>query len=408
MKTIDVIKKTLALLLAFAVVAINFGSFMTGLRGLPEAYYAENEAELYERLGNGLPFSGLTVAAGNTGDETLGKRVVEYSLFGKLILKRVTAYVSERPKLTPGGQAVGISIYTDGVLVVGLGSFRDENGLVSYPARDAGLKAGDVILSVNGNNISTSEELQEALSAGGGQVIFEIERSGKRSEVTVFPSVSESGEPRIGAWVRDSTVGVGTLSFFDPETGDAAALGHAVVDADTGARLKVKDGQLVLAEIIGITPGRQGIPGELHGTFDEYSEVLGDLSINTELGVFGSLKETARRLLGGETLETAFPDEVRTGDAYLITSVDGIPTAYNCRIVKAGKQNEPAPKGLIIEITDDTLIEFAGGVVQGMSGSPVIQDGKLVGVITHVFINEPKLGYGAYAYWMYEMMNGGK
>lgn len=402
-------KRAAALIAAFAaaaVFAINHTPFFTGLREAPEAVFAESEDALYERFSWAQRYSGVTVTAASSSDETLGNTEIACSLFGWVTLKKIPAYVGERPELVPGGQAVGISILTEGVLVVGVGSVTGEGGKRSEPAAGAGIKPGDVILSVNGAPVNDSEALKEMLDSSDGSALLLIERGGKRFELSVPVVVSEDGSRRIGAWVRDSTVGIGTLSFYDAETGFAAALGHAVADADTGELLKVRDGKLVLASVLGVTKGRRGAPGELHGTFDGASTVLGSILSNTELGISGMLLPASAELLGGSPVPVAFPDEVHTGPAALIVSVDGERREFACRIVKTGRQDAPAEKGLVIEVTDEELISLTGGIVQGMSGSPVIQDGKLVGAVTHVFVNDPKKGYGAYAYWMYKRLCG--
>ncbi len=402
----SLLKKTASVLFAFLLAAFNFGGMMTCIRNAPDAVYAESEYGIAEKLACVFPNKGLSVTAESPGGDTLYPKALALKLFGLITLRKIPAYVEDRRVLFPGGQAVGISIYTEGVLVVGISGFRSHSGEYVCPAQNAGIKAGDVILSVNGVPVSSSEELKGMLPPGAGTVRILLERSGARIETELRPEISENGDPRIGAWVRDSTVGVGTLSYYDPKDGSFAALGHPVTDADTGSLLKVKDGRLVFADIIGVTKGRRGAPGELHGTFDSSSFPLGEIDLNTELGIFGRLFSEAMPFLGGDGAEIAFPDEVHIGDAYLITSADGSLKIYSCRIVRTGRQKEPAPKGLVIEITDPGLIELTGGIVQGMSGSPVIQDGRLAGVITHVLVNDPTKGYGAYAYWMIDR-NGG-
>lgn len=396
----------LAVLAAALLFAVNHTPFFTGLREAPEAVFAESEDALNARLEWAQRFSGLTVSAASSSDETLGKREIDCSLFGAVTLKKIPAYIGERPYLVPGGQAVGISIHTEGVLVVGVGSVTGESGRRFDPASEAGVKPGDVIVSVNGAPVNDSKELKDMLDATDGSALLLIERDGRSFEVSVPVIISEDGSRRIGAWVRDSTVGIGTLSFYDAGTGDFAALGHAVADADTGELLKVRDGKLVIASILGVTKGRRGAPGELHGTFDGASTVLGSVKANSELGISGGLYPDACAAIGGEAIPVAFPDEVHTGAAVLIASADGERKEYSCRIVKTGRQDAPAEKGIVIEVTDDELIGLTGGIVQGMSGSPVIQDGKLIGAVTHVFVNDPQKGYGAYAYWMYKRLLG--
>lgn len=404
--------KSFAALLAFALLSVYYSDGMAAVRSLPDAYYAESEEELLHKIGCGGSISGVTVTASSSGDERLEycDRTVEYRLFGVIPLRSVSAYIGKRVYLCPGGQPVGVSIYTKGVLVVGLSSFAAENGKQVSPAAEAGLRAGDVILKADGVEVSSSEQLQQTIDGCSGSVILEAERSGRRIVITVRPvpareSAGQGGGLRIGAWIRDSTVGIGTLTFYDEQSGTVAALGHAVVDADTGSLLKVKSGKLVLADIIGVSRGMQGSPGELHGTFGSGSTVLAEVEANEELGIAG--KAEAGLFDNSELVSTAvaFPDEVHTGEAYILASVggDGV-KRYSCRIIKAGSQNEPAQKGLVIQVTDPELIERTGGIVQGMSGSPIIQDDMLVGVVTHVFVNDPLKGYGAYAYWMYRTL----
>lgn len=401
------ILKAVAVLAAFALFALNYGGWMREYRELPEVIYAESDTALSERLGS-FSLDGVSVAAVSSGDETLGQGRVSCKLFNSIPIKSIPVFIGDRACLTPGGEAVGISIYTDGVLVVGVGSFADTDGKKVSPAADADIRAGDIILSINGNPIALSTQLQTELDRVGENANAKllIERDGREKEMTVKPVRDESGKYRIGAWVRDSTIGIGTLSFYESSTGKYAALGHPVVDADTGKLLKVRNGKLVLASILGVTKGRQGVPGELHGTFGEYSTQIGNIVSNTELGICGMLNESAAMDLNGVPIWTAFPDEVHVGDATILTAASGEVAEYSCRIIKLGHQNEPVPKGIVIEITDERLISCTGGIVQGMSGSPILQDGKLVGAVTHVFVNDPLKGYGAYAYWMYNGFGG--
>lgn len=398
-------KKLAAIIAAASVFALNHIPAMTALRELPEAVYAENRYELSERLGS-LGFGEADMTAASSLDSSLGVFTYEYGIPGVITLKSIPVFVAQRPALVPGGRAVGISIYTDGVLIVGLSSFIDENGNTVSPAENAGLAAGDIILKLDGVPVSDSAELARIIESAEGSVSLLIDRGGSKTVVALTPVRDAAGRLRIGAWIRDSTIGVGTLSFYDEGSGLLAALGHPVTDADTGSLLRVRDGKIVSADIVGVTRGVQGAPGELHGTFGSESMVLGSIECNTPLGVGGRLDEGAAAFIGGESIPSAFPDEVHTGEAFIICAASGEPKAYSCRIVKTSKQGEPEPKGLVVEITDEELLELTGGIVQGMSGSPIIQDGRLAGAITHVFVNDPKKGYGAYAYWMYKELGG--
>jgi stage IV sporulation protein B len=205
--------------------------------------------------------------------------------------------------------------------------------------------------------------------------------------------------------VRDSTAGIGTLSFYDPDLSAYAALGHAITDVDTRSSLSVRAGEVYQANIIDVVQGIQGEPGELRGTFSMDGEALGDIRINTEDGIYGKLYGDYKNEIYTTPLLLARPDEAVTGEALLLstTGTEGV-KVYTCRIIKVNPQTYPAPKGMVIEVTDEELLRTTGGIVQGMSGSPIIQKGKLVGVVTHVFINDPTKGYCMYAQWMHEQM----
>ncbi|MBQ4340900.1 MAG: PDZ domain-containing protein [Clostridia bacterium] len=379
--------KSAALVLAFALFAFGHGGAMQALRACPDKVWAADRAELYRKLG----FSGDWAAeASASSDETLPPQA-GFRLFGLITAKKVGAVIEERRSVFPGGEAVGISIRTRGVLIVGFGS---DSG--NSPAYRAGLRPGDVVISVNGADVDSAEQITALMSSASSRVT--ALRGGKTMEFTV-----ERGEDgaALGAWVRDSTVGVGTLSFYNEEY--CAALGHSVTDADTGRLLQAKSGALVYAKVLGVVRGSRGAPGEIQGTFGASSPEVGRVFANTELGVFASV---TGELPQKSAMPVAFPDEVHEGEAVLLSSADGALREYSCRIVKAVRQSSPAAKGLVIEVTDERLICLTGGIVQGMSGSPVIQDGRLAGVVTHVFVNDPKKGYGAYAYWILKAMEG--
>lgn len=378
---------------------------MRAARELPPALFIGGSTAA---AGPVFPLSGAdgSLAVSVSGDETLAGRRLRLLLFGFIELRSIPVHVSERAELIPGGRAVGISIRTDGVLIVGFGEVLDASGKKCCPAKDSSLRAGDIVTAVNGIPVFTSEELQRALNEAPGRARLTVQRDGKQISVSAVPVIGRDGGAKLGCWVRDSTVGIGTLSFIGAKGGETAALGHSVADADTGCILPVRSGELRLAAILGVTKGRSGVPGELRGTVPTDAPLVGSIVTNSELGVFGLLDaENGARSLGElpEALPLAFPTEVHEGEAELLSEIDGEGMkSWSCRIVRAAKQDRPDQKGLVIEITDSRLLERTGGIVQGMSGSPIIQDGRLAGVVTHVFVNDPTRGYGIYAYWMYE------
>ena len=386
--------KAAAALLAFLIFALGQSGPAKALCEGPPAYYASSRTELEEKTSAYSSSGAYAVAASCSSDETLGGAAVEYRLLGLVTLKKVPAVICERPQLIPGGEPVGISIRSRGVLIVGF----EKKGEKASPAARAGLRPGDLILTVNGREVSSAEELSAALLSSGPNLVT-AEREGKLLEFTVEAPGKDGA--RLGAWVRDGTVGVGTLSFIAEEEGFAAALGHPVLDADTGVLIPVGSGRLTIARVLGVTPGRQGAPGELVGSFGDESPSIGSVFANTRLGVYAAL-EGNLPFTPHASIPAAFPDEVKTGEATVICSASGEPKEYSCRIIRVSRQSAPAAKGMIIEITDEELLSLTGGIVQGMSGSPILQGGRLVGAVTHVFVNDPRRGYGAFAYWMYQ------
>lgn len=393
--------RLIGLVLAIGVCVFNFIPSMRSIRALPTAVFAENEEELRDIISEFTNNGGYETTVSDIQSETLSEKQLSIRLLGVFNLKTIPVYLSERRSVHPCGDAIGISIHTKGLLVVGNGSILNRDGKKCTPSADSGLRPGDIILSINDIEVNTSSELQRAVDSSSGTIILTIERNAKLETISIVPVVASDGSLKIGAWVRDSTVGIGTLSFYDPLSGYAAALGHAVMDMDTGKIIKVRNGEMRKADVIGIKKGKAGTPGELQGSFDSRYEVISSIQENDELGIRGYLTESMMNEISDHTLPVAFPDEVRKGEAYILSTIGDVGIKrYSCNIVKVIAQSEPDQKGMIIEITDEDLLDSAGGIVQGMSGSPIIQDGKLVGVTTHVFVNDPTKGYAVYAYWM--------
>ena len=228
------------------------------------------------------------------------------------------------------------------------------------------------------------------------------DRQGQHRTAVLTPHRDETtGAVRLGAWVRDSTAGVGTLSFYDPETGKYAALGHAITDGDTGSVLTVSEGQVLKAEIVAVQRGQKGAPGELKGSFLREGETIGSIRRNSILGIYGRLDKPAVNPLYPDGLPIGLRSGVHTGAASILSTVDSTgPHEYAVEITRVNHQTAPAPKSMVIRVTDERLLSATGGIVQGMSGSPIIQDGRLIGAVTHVFVSDPTQGYGLYVDWM--------
>ena len=328
--------------------------------------------------------AGLRLTAGGEGCAEL-----TYSLLGMVPLRTVSVSVEPDRVLIPGGQSVGIAIGTQGVIVVG----ASDLGPTPSPARTAGLKAGDIIQKIDGAAIESAGALSDSLK-NGNVVTLDVLRDGKPMTCEVTPALdSRDGRWRLGAWVRDSTAGVGTVTFVDPGTGVYGALGHAITDVDTSVTLPVGVGELYRNNVVDVTPSVQGKPGELTGDFIFRPSAVGTVARNTVRGIFGIAQGT-KSALYPDGLPAAQRGEVHPGPATLLTTVDGDGVKeYDCEIVRLNDLGGDG-RSLVIRVTDPDLLSVTGGIVQGMSGSPIIQDGRLVGAVTHVMVNDPHMGYG--------------
>jgi stage IV sporulation protein B len=305
-----------------------------------------------------------------------------------------------RIKVYPGGQPIGIKLNTDGVLVVGLSDIQGKNGEKLSPAADAGIQIGDSIIKINGETIKNSKNLIDKVNKNEKLNIVLL-RKGKSIVKTILPLKSSiDGNYKLGIWVRDSTAGVGTLTFYDKVSGKFAALGHPITDVDTGTVLKVKDGSLINSTIISVKKGIKGDPGEIRGIFINEQQPIGNINNNTMCGIYGdNFKVGENKVI--KPIEVAFNDEIKEGNAKILTTINGEePKYYDIKIEKLFSQEAPGPKSMVIKVTDPELLKKTGGIVQGMSGSPIIQNNRIVGAVTHVLINNPDTGYGIYVEWM--------
>ena len=297
-------------------------------------------------------------------------------------------------KLYPGGIPFGIKFITEGVLIVGFCDFKSGNKTVN-PSNEAGLKIGDRILSVNSKPLQSAEELTKIVEESGGkplQIIYT--RDGNEKKTVLTPIFSEGeGSYKTGIYVKDSGAGIGTVSYIDPETLEFGGLGHGICEGDSGSLIPINKGSVVDVKINGIKKGAVGAPGELRGYFS--SGRVGSLLVNNDCGVFGAFAKTPSGL-PSEPLSIGLKEELKNGKAYIYTTLDGCtPKKYEIEISNI-KLSETHGKCFTVKVTDKALLEKTGGIVQGMSGSPIIQNGKLVGAVTHVLINDPTTGYGIF------------
>lgn len=288
----------------------------------------------------------------------------------------------ERRTVRLGGVPFGLTMYTGGVIVVNV---REED---DSPAYAAGIRENDLILSADGEEVSSNEELKEIVSESGGKDIeLSVIRGKSPISVTITPEQDEDGDYSVGMWVRDSTAGLGTVTYFDESTHSFGALGHGICDRDTGMLMPLGSGQVVKAEIESISKAKKGIAGGLNGIMTD--DEIGELTVNSAFGVYGRYTATPE----GEEYPCAYDSEIRTGKATVYTTLDdsGI-GAYEVEIENLNL-NDKSGQNMVLRVTDEELLDKTGGIIQGMSGSPIVQDGRLIGAVTHVFVNSPEKGY---------------
>ena len=318
--------------------------------------------------------------------------------------KELTTLHKEKRKdieVYPGGISIGVKINNKGALVVGYSDISTHEGLSESPGKVAGIELGDIIEEVNGENIETCSDLiSKVKTCRNDEMTVKILRG--NSEITKKVSlIKEDNEYKIGLWVRDSTAGIGTLTFYDKDSKTFGALGHPITDGDTNVSFNIKSGTLLRSSVLSIKKGERGNPGEIKGLFINENESIGNIEKNTNSGIYGDGSVELINPNFNKAMTVAYRDEIKEGHAQIITTVeDGGAKAYDIEILKLLPQDEPGSKSMIIKIVDPVLLEKTGGIVQGMSGSPIIQNGKIIGAVTHVLINKPDVGYGIYIEWM--------
>lgn len=320
-------------------------------------------------------------------------------LFGVVPVKDVRLCFTERKTVTLGGEPFGIRIYTDGLVVAGTASVPTVRGSVS-PAENAGISPGDIIISANGEKLSTNEQLVRAVELSGGNAVsLRWLSEGKEHSGYVTPVMDNRLKSyRIGLLVRDSCAGIGTVTFRDEERGVFAGLGHGIYDSESGSLMPLLKGDIVRARISSVDKSSGGHPGTLIGSLDS-SEVIGTIISNDECGIYGTLNSCS---YSGEAVPVAFRQEVLLSEAKLLTTINDKPEYYSVMIEDINYNNGNSTKSMVIHITDSRLLDSTGGIVQGMSGSPIIQNGRLIGAVTHVFVDDPSRGYAIFAENMLE------
>ena len=362
-------------------------------RKIPDEIHIDKNSGLDLSQISNLPFVsfGDTITTSGEGSYQLPCR-----LFGKIAFKNIKVKPTEADTILVSGSTVGIYMETDGVLVIDTGEILSKNGQMQDPAKNI-LKPGDYIVALNEQKISCKQDLINDLETIDGKpVTVSVRRNNSTIPVSLSPAQDASGKYKLGIWVRDDTQGIGTLTYVD-QNGRYGALGHGISDIDTAQLLNIRNGALYKAQILAINKGSKGNPGELAG-FIRYDDrnILGSIEINSKNGIYGQFYKGAEDGITLKKMPVAYKQDVKTGEASVLCNVDGEVREYQAEIKRIDLNHEDTNKSFVIQITDEKLLEKTGGIVQGLSGSPVLQNGKMVGAITHVFVQDSTSGYGIF------------
>lgn len=329
-------------------------------------------------------------------------KTVTVKLFNTIPVKKINVSTIKNTKIVPLGNTIGIKLYSDGVLVIGMTEVEGKK-----PYENTGIKEGDLIVSVDNVLVTTTEKLIECVNNSEGEKIeLEYMRDGTKYLTKIEPVRTKENDYKIGLWVRDGAVGIGTATYYEPTTKKIATLGHGIVDRDTDKLISVEKGEILTSQITKIKKGEKGTPGEIKGVINE-NKVIGTINQNTIFGIYGFLKDVSElKINESNAIEVALKDEIKIGKANVILTIDGkTRKEYEIEIKKIYKNNTEDNKSMLIEIVDEELISKTGGIVQGMSGAPIIQNGKFIGAVTHVLVNNPLQGYAVFGETMIKQMN---
>ena len=394
-------KKVLLILLLsiFVVVSISFPYDLF-------TKYSENMVITHEELedilqGDFIIRPYIASVSASSEEDTFNEYVIKYKLFNLFNIHKLKVNVIEPDRYFAGGNALGFSLQSKGVILIG-GNYIVSNNGVARPFEDSGLHSGDIILEMDGIAISNVEDISDILdNYSGGEIMLTIKRSGEILYVSITPAYDiMTRSYRLGLWVKEDSVGIGTLTFINATTNRFGSLGHSINDADTNECVEVSGGNIYSGKILGVKKGSSGNAGELLGTFSK-DQVLGSIDKNCEFGVYGYVDDTSLFTTNRTSIELGGRLSARPGLAQIYSCIDGENIEkFDIEIIKTNFQKSSNEKSMVLRVIDKDLISRTGGIVQGMSGSPIIQDGKLIGAVTHVFVNDATKGFGIYIDWM--------
>ena len=401
-------KKFLKIILVLILLIVLV--YVTNITSIPDNIILLQGENLNIKTILGLSFSdpsGETIEAVASNTQKISNKVGKLDLslnLGNFSLKDITVNVIPNTVVIPGGEAIGLRLYTSGVLVVGMSEIVGTDNKTYSPYKESGIKEGDMIVKVDDEAVTcTSDLISKVNECNGKEVEITYVRDGNNYTTEMLPTKTEENEYKLGLWVRDAATGVGTITYYDPQSKMFGALGHGILDVDTSKLIDIAKGEVITSRILSINKGEKGSPGEVQGSIDN-GKVIGEVYKNTNFGIYGKLTNTDI-LENGKELEVMPRDEVKTGKATIICTLDDNKRAeYEIEIERVYTATNRSNKNMIIKVTDERLLEKTGGIIQGMSGSPIIQDGKFVGAVTHVMVNNPEKGYGIFADTMLKQM----
>lgn len=343
-----------------------------------------------------------TVSTSTDNGNTLN---VDVTLFGQKV-KQVAVDTIENIEVVPIGKIIGMKLYTNGVLIVGMSEIENMNNELVSPFANCDIQEGDTIVKVNETEIENIDNLKKVVNNSNGEnVLLTLVRDGTIVTSNITPVQTESDEYKLGLWVKDAATGVGTITYYEKNTGNFAALGHGIVDNDTDQLIDIDSGEVVTSDVISITKADINSPGEIRGTIMN-QKTIGQVQKNTQFGIYGNLENLASLNIDTtKAMPVALRDEIKTGDAKLLCSLDGKTNQeYNIKIEKVYENNHYDNKSMLIRVVDERLIEKTGGIIRGLSGSPILQNGKFVGAVTNVLVSNPEIGYAIFGDMMIKEM----
>lgn len=323
---------------------------------------------------------------------------VNVNILGNIPVKNVSVSVLPRTTVIPVGTVAGVKLYTNGVLVVGMTEVQGIDNEKHKPYENSGIKEGDMIISIEEQEIDNTSDLVNTVNKSNGEEIdIKFVRDGQTLECSIRPTQTSEAEYKLGLWVRDSAAGIGTVSFYEPDSKIFGALGHGITDIDTGQLINIANGEFITTKVLSITKGEEGEPGKMQGTVNKQQNI-GQIYKNTNFGIYGIVSNlSALNLDSSKEMEVALREEIKTGQAVILNSLDGNRVEeYSIEIEKIYSNNDYDNKSMLFKVTDERLLEKTGGIIQGMSGSPIVQNGKFIGAVTNVLVNDPTKGYGVF------------